>query len=193
MNDDVRSTKEQIRLRASARRKAMTRGEKQRLDFSIASKALGLWKLRESPCLLLYCSTAQEVDTRRLIERCWASGKTVALPRCQRDSDEMAFYVVRSWEELEPGLLSIPEPKEHCPPVPADTASVCIVPGLAFDRSGHRVGYGKGYYDRFLATYRGAAIGLVYECCLEAAIPQERFDRRTDIVVTEKEIYFCNN
>ncbi len=193
MNDDIRPLKQQIRRQALAKRRSMKRSEKQQLDFKIENRLLNLWKYRESPCLLIYCSTALEVDTRRLIERAWASGKTVALPRCKPETTDMDFFVVHAWDDLAPGLHAIPEPKEHCRPVPGDTASVCIVPALALDRTGYRTGYGKGYYDRFLASYRGATIGLVYDCCMEEEIPHGRYDRKVDIVVTDKDTYFCNN
>ncbi|MBQ9552881.1 MAG: 5-formyltetrahydrofolate cyclo-ligase [Clostridia bacterium] len=193
MNDDIRPIKQQIRQRAIALRKEMKRSDKQKLDFKIANKVLGLWKYRESPCILLYCSTLLEVDTRYLIERTWALGKTVALPRCRKDTNDMGFFIVRSWEDLEPGMLSVLEPKEHCLPLPDHTASICIVPGLAFDRAGYRTGYGKGYYDRHLSTYRGTTIGLSYGCCMEEEIPHGRYDRKVDIIVTENDTYFCNN
>ena len=193
MNDDIRPLKQQIRQRSLAKRRAMKRSEKQQLDFKIENRLLNLWKYRDSPCILIYCSMALEVDTRRLIERAWSSGKTVALPRCQAETNDMDFFIVRSWDDLQPGMLSIPEPKEHCRPVPGDTTSVCIVPALALDRTGYRTGYGKGYYDRFLASYRGVTIGLVYDCCMEEQIPHGRYDRRIDVIVTEKDTYFCNN
>ncbi len=193
MNDDVMQLKQQIRQRALACRRTLRRSEKQMLDFKLADRVLSLWKFRESPCLLVYCSKPTEVDTRRLIERAWSLGKTVALPRCRPDTVDLDFLVVCSWNDVAPGTLSILEPKEHCQPVPTDTASVCIVPGLAFDRSGNRIGYGKGYYDRFLTSYRGTTIGLIYDCCLEDDVPHERYDRKVDIVVTEKDTYFCKN
>lgn len=193
MNNDVTLHKQQLRQKALSARQAMKRSEKQIFDFKIADRVLGLWKFRESPCLLLYCSTALEVDTRRLIERAWALGKTVALPRCRPDTVALDFFVIRSWDDVEPGMLNIPEPKAHCRPLPEDMTTLCIVPGLMFDRAGHRIGYGKGYYDRFLSVYRGAAVGLVYERCMEEELPYERHDRTVDIVVTENDTYFCKN
>ncbi len=193
MNNDATIHKQQLRQKALSARQAMKRSEKQMLDFKIADRVLGLWKFRVSPCLLFYCSTALEVDTRRLIERAWALGKTVALPRCRPDTVELDFFVIRSWDDVEPGMLDIPEPKAHCRPLPEDMTTLCIVPGLMFDRAGHRIGYGKGYYDRFLSVYRGAAVGLAYERCMEEELPYERHDRTVDIVVTENDTYFCKN
>ncbi len=194
MNEDIRPAKRKIRERALSLRKEMSRAEKQRLDFKIENKVLNLWKFRESPTVLLYCSLPLEVNTKHLIERAWALGKTVALPRCVTDTSDMDFYIVRSWDDLEPGAYSIPEPKDGCPVFQGtSSASVCIVPALAFDREGYRTGYGKGYYDRFLAEYRGTTIGLVYQSCIEEAIPHGRYDRKVDLVVTENDTYFCNN
>ena len=193
MNNDATIHKQQLRQKALAARQGMKRSEKQMLDFKIADRVLGLWKFRESPCLLFYCSTALEVDTRRLIERAWALGKTVALPRCRPEPVGRVFFVIHAWDDVEPGMLDIPEPKAHCRPLPEDMTTLCIVPGLMFDRAGHRIGYGKGYYDRFLSVYRGAAVGLVYERCMEEELPYERHDRTVDIIVTENDTYFCKN
>jgi len=193
MNKDIRPIKKQIRERSLSMRKSMSRTEKQRMDFKIENKVLNLWKFRESPTVLLYCSLPLEVSTKHLIERAWALGKTVALPRCVKDTSDMDFFVVRSWDDLEAGAYSIPEPKERCELLQDSGVSVCIVPALAFDKAGYRTGYGKGYYDRFLAAYRGTTIGLVYQSCIEDEIPHGRYDRKVDIVVTENDTYFCNN
>ena len=96
----------------------------------------------------------------------------------------MTFYYVSSEDELEAGAYGIREPRAGLPSVPESEykGSVCIVPGLVFDREGYRVGYGGGYYDRFLANYTGDAIAPVRDGFLyDGALPRDEFDRKAKI------------
>ena len=90
--------------------------------------------------------------------------------------------------ELIPGSYSIPEPAADCETLTDLSGSICLVPGLVFDNEGYRVGYGKGYYDRFLSRYPFTKIGIVYSDLILDKVPRGRFDRRVDILVTERGI-----
>ncbi len=192
MIKDIRPEKNALREQSMDWRKQLSRGEKQRMDFKIQNKFLTLWKFREVTTLLVYCSKPLEVDTSIIIERALSIGKTVAAPRCVPGTRDMEFYIIKSCDDLEPGAFGVLEPNpEKCELLRDYTSSVCIVPALMYDNSGYRLGYGKGYYDRFLSAYNGACIGLGYSSLIKDYLPHGKYDRKVDIIVTEKDNYFC--
>ena len=149
-------TKEEARKQMSRMRRDMTPQERSRQNESIRRQILAdpVWK--EVSWFYPFVSYGTEVDTTGLIREVLAhpvQGRriNVAVPRV--NGKDMEFYQIRSMEELCPGYQGILEPALHCPPVEAKEG-LMLLPGLAFDRKGHRVGYGGGYYDRYLAKYR---------------------------------------
>lgn len=192
MINDIRPEKAALRNAAIEWRKSLSRSEKQRMDFKIQSKVMNLWKFREVSTVLLYCAKPVEIDTKLLIERASVLGKTVAVPRCVPGTREMDFYVITSFDDLEEGAFGVLEPiPEKCRKLTDFMSSVCIVPALVYDKQGFRLGYGKGYYDRFLSGYKGNCIGLAYSDWVKESLPHGKFDRKVDIIVTEKDNYFC--
>ena len=158
------------------------------MDTAIFERVVGMEQYRRCDMLLAYVSTADEIDTRQLISAALRDGKTVAVPRCVPDSRRMEFYRINDLSELAPGSYGIPEP----PPNPAQLVgdaspnSICIVPAFCYDREGYRLGYGGGYYDRFLPDYCGCAAGIAYSSCVVNHIPHGRFDCRVSLIVSEK-------
>ena len=133
------------------RRQLPGRPEKDRAIFQVIT---ALPQYRQARRLYLYVSTGEEPDTRQLLLAALQAGKEVYAPRCLERPGEMAFLRVTGEEDLAPGKFGIYEPDpRRCPPAPEGEEGLCLVPGLAFDRSGFRLGYGKGYYDRFLAAH----------------------------------------
>ena len=144
----------------------------------------------------IYVSTATEVDTRGVIDRAWQDGKTVAVPYC--GAHELELFELRDWSELRPGVLGILEPHDALRVVAgrhmaAGQVDLFLVPGLAFDRRGRRLGHGKGYYDRLLV--RAAAgvpkIALAFGWQLVDEVPTGRTDITMDVVVTEHEVHIA--
>ena len=192
MINDIRPEKKALRESALGWRKQLSRNEKQRMDFKIQNKFLTLWKFREVSTVLVYCSKPLEIDTSLVIDRALAMGKTVAAPRCVPDTRDMEFYIIKGKADLTPGAFGVMEPDpEKCELLRDYTSSVCVVPALVFDTEGFRLGYGKGYYDRFLSSYNGVCIGLAYSDFVKDNLPHGKFDRKVDIIVTEKDNYFC--
>ncbi len=192
MIKDIRPEKNALRASSLEWRKNLTRNEKQRMDFKIQNKFLNLWKFRDVRTVLVYCSKPLEVDTSFIIERALSVGKMVAAPRCVPGTRDMEFYIIRSRDDLVSGAFGVMEPDpEKCELLRDYTSSVCIVPALMYDRSGYRLGYGKGYYDRFLSAYNGACVGLGYSSLIKDDLPHGKYDRKVDIIVTEKDNYFC--
>ena len=140
----------------------------------------------QAQSVLLYAAQGSEIDLSTLARDAWEKGKTVAYPRCLDGQGHMAFYTVDAPERLVPGKFSIPEPDEHCPQWQAKGNVLCIVPALAVDAHGHRLGYGKGYYDRFLATFDGVWACAVYDVCVAKSLPHDALDVPMQYIIDGK-------
>lgn len=190
MTTDIRPVKMRLRKEAKEYRLSLSAEEKQRNDRKIANKLLNLWTFRDAQTLIAYMSTEIEVDTRYLIERAWELGKKVAVPRCVEGTRNMIFYYIDSFDDLENGAFGVMEPDpKKCLPVTDFDKSICVVPALVFDKKCFRLGYGKGYYDRFLAAFRGTAVGICYEGCRKDTVPHGKYDKSLDLFITENRIY----
>lgn len=191
MRIDLRVYKKQLRAEMRAFRKGMNeplRREKNRLIFQ---RLIRLPQYQQAKCIVTYVSTELEVDTRQLMERAWQDGKLVAVPRCVPGTRKMEMYYIRSMDDLEPGMYGIPEPNVDCLRCSDWKDSLCIVPAFCNDRKGYRLGYGGGYYDRFLSQYGGTTVGINYSECVRDEIHHGRYDVPIHILLTEREkIYF---
>ncbi len=161
-------------------RRDMPRQEKRVRDDRIFMRLLPL--LEECGGVFTYVSTETEVDTRRLLEWCFENGKPVFAP--VSGDTELTFYQVRGSDELKHGRFGISEPVNRDNPAAADSNSLCVVPALCCDRQGFRLGYGRGYYDRFLEGFPGRSVIICYSDFV-MEIPREPHDRRADLVITD--------
>ena len=166
-------------------------------DSSIESSLRSFSVFAEAPLVLTYVSREAEVGTRSLIESLLAEGRRVAVPRVDLEAHSMTFHEIDSLDELVPRTMRILEPPADAPALtePAQLAgSVCLVPGLVFDGAGHRVGYGGGYYDRFLAFYPGDKIGLARTTMISSnPLPTDGHDVPVDFIATEGAVWSCRN
>lgn len=186
---DIRPIKKKLRAEARAMRRSMSPEQKNLLDRKIKNRLLNTWAVREAQLVLCYVSTEIEVDTRAFITALLQMGKRVAVPRCEGEKSEMNFYYISSLEELSPGSFGVDEPDPQRSIMVGNTQnSVCIVPAFMFDKKGYRLGYGKGYYDRYLSRYDGSTIGICYEANLQEELFYGKYDRAVDLVVTDREI-----
>ncbi|OJU13029.1 MAG: 5-formyltetrahydrofolate cyclo-ligase [Clostridiales bacterium 43-6] len=186
---DIREYKNTLRELYKAKRQLLTHEEKQLLDTSIAHRVMKLYKYKQCKQLLTYVSTSIEVDTKAIIQQALKDGKRVGVPRCIPGTSEMEFYYITSLSDLSKGTFSVDEPDpETCEKITDFKDSFCIVPGLCFDFKGYRLGYGKGYYDRFLSDYHGDTLGICYANCVRQHLFHGRYDCRIDMLVTEKYI-----
>lgn len=186
---DIRPIKKEMRARAKEMRRSMSPEIKQSLDRKIKNKLLNLWAVREAHTVLCYVSTEIEVNTRGLITDLLKMGKRVAVPRCESDNGDMDFYYINSLSELSSGSFGVEEPDPQKNIMVGQTeGSVCIVPAFMFDKNGYRLGYGKGYYDRYLSRYKGATIGVCYSENLQQELYHGKYDRAVELVVTDREI-----
>lgn len=176
----ITEQKRQLRRELIQRRRSMPSEFRAAADMKIFERLVPY--LQECSGVFTYVSTEIEVDTRELISWCFRHGKTVAVP-VSGDS-ELTFYPISSFGELAVGRFSILEPVSRNAAAVPDKDSLCIVPALCCDRSGLRLGYGRGYYDRFLEGFPGKSVIICYSDFV-MEVPAELHDRRADIVVTD--------
>lgn len=181
--------KESLRKQCLARRRSIE--NKTELDSEIFHRLTRLEEIRSSEVIFVYVSSPIEVDTLRFIDWAIESGKKVAAPLCDTEKCLMSFYAFNSFDCLKKGAYKgIAEPDvKRCASAFADSKTVCLVPGLSFDKNGFRLGFGKGYYDRFLSDFSGITVGLCYDDFLCEKLPTDEFDKNVSVLVTEKEIY----
>ena len=190
---DIRAYKNELRRRMKEYRRSLLPEEKSARDREIIQMLEQMPAYRQAGLVLFYVSTPSEIDTHTAIRRALTGGKQVAVPRCIPGTREMEFWLIGSMEDLEPGSFGVLEPKTaQCIKLERPSrSSACILPGLAFDRYGHRLGYGAGYYDRFLARYPGKRIGLCYDACLLPRLSHGRFDLPVHWILTESGAHRC--
>lgn len=190
---DIRKYKQELRLRCRAKRTGLNAEEKAKLDKSVAENVRRLKEYRPAHTVLIYMSTPIEVDTVSIIKNAWEDGKRVAIPRCIPESRDMEFHYIDNIESLKPGTFGVLEPDPSLPIVNDFSGCLMIVPGMQFDMRGYRIGYGKGYYDRYMVRFTGISAGICYADELKPFMYHGRYDRHVDIVVTDKRIKTCNN
>ncbi|GAA0383232.1 5-formyltetrahydrofolate cyclo-ligase [Bacillus horti] len=153
------------------------------------------WK--KAPHVALYYSVEKEVDTLKIIKQAWLENKPVYLPKCNREDKTLTFYRVDSFEQLETVFYGIPEPiPEQCESISVEELRFIIVPGLAFDHAGFRIGYGAGYYDRTLEQTDPAAclVGLVFPFQLYLnRLPIDQHDRSVQLIYTIDGVIQCDH
>ncbi|WP_417118613.1 5-formyltetrahydrofolate cyclo-ligase [Olsenella phocaeensis] len=167
---------------------------RERLDAEIRAHLLALPTYAEAQLLLSYVPFRDEIDTRPIMERAWADGKRVALPRCVPGSVSLQFFEVTSLDGLRPGARGALEPPAEGEPLTTRQmlGSVCLVPGLVFDADGYRIGYGAGYYDNFLAVYPGTKVGLAHSMQVSGnPLPADEHDIAVDVLVSDGAVWSC--
>jgi 5-formyltetrahydrofolate cyclo-ligase len=186
-------TKSDLRQRLLEERAALSRDQVDGLSRGVVDnlRTLPLWSRLEE--VLIYAPIRNEVNTLPLLDELWERGVRILLPRCRRCAPgEMEWAPATCHMDLRPGSFAIPEPDpQTCPPEDPLRPDCIVLPGVAFDRSGYRLGYGGGFYDRFLGRAdlsRTAAIGLAFSFQLIDRLPRDPWDHPVDIVVTDKEI-----
>jgi len=186
-----------LRRQVLARRNRMTGREREEKSISISSRVMAIPEVNAARIILVYMHFRSEVQTTELINRITAAGKGLAIPLTRPEASQLTAVRITDPEtQVAPGYCGIPEPlpqlvkQAFCDPRTIDAVAV---PGSVFDRSGGRLGYGGGFYDRFLATAAPGAlrIGLAFELQVMDRVPVEPHDQFMDFVVTEEKLYDC--
>jgi 5-formyltetrahydrofolate cyclo-ligase len=162
------------------------------LSSRISRQVIGLPEVKNAKTISVYLHKGSEVRTDEIVAWCLSSGKRVIIPVTNRENRKLIFSELHNpATELHIGSFGILEPKpEFLRPIPLEEAEVVLVPGIAWDFQGHRVGYGGGYYDRSINSLRKhvLTIGLAYELQLVKQVPASRYDRAANKVVTERRV-----
>jgi 5-formyltetrahydrofolate cyclo-ligase len=153
----------------------------------ITKRVLGLPELERATTVLAFASIRNEVRTESLVQEIQRAGKRVALPRVV--DDELALHLIEPDTMLVEGAFSVPEPPGEAPQVPVDQVEFALVPALAVDPRGYRIGYGGGYYDKLLPTLDNAcACAVAYDFQLIPEVPELPFDVTVDVIVTDARV-----
>ena len=161
------------------------------LSDRICKRFLESDEYKNASSILMYRAYNNEVDTDPVLDAALASGKMVAFPRSEivNGEPEMCFYIVSDKDSFVSGYKGISEPDESCEKF-TGRADICITPGVAFDKACHRVGYGKGFYDRFLGKSDvGVVIGFAYDIQVADMIETDDTDISPSMVITETSVY----
>lgn len=190
MNGKSEIRKRLLGLRNSLSSEKITAG-----SGEIVTRLMRIEEIRKASMLMVYVSFGSEVMTDDLIRWGWGEGKRVVVPFCRPESREMTACRIDGFDELETGHYGIRAPKAgRRRPVSGGEIDVVIVPAVAFDRRGYRVGYGGGYYDRFLPECPNAVkIGAAFACQIIEEIPVGPYDVKMGCIVTEEEILIPEN
>ena len=184
---NVRKRKHELRARFKRYRAECPPELKKSLDAQLFERFTALEEYNSADVLFAYISQPIECDTSAIIADAFSSGRRVAVPRCGEKSGDMDFYYITSLGDLDPGKFGIMEPvPEKCEKAEDLSAGLCVVPGLCFDLQGYRIGFGKGYYDRFLQRFGGVTVGVCYYKCIQNDLPTGVYDKTVDILLTEK-------
>lgn len=182
-------SKQEFRRALKERRAGIPPEQKKEWDRAIVERIVASNEFQNAKTLLIYAPMEGEINLLPLVRVAWRRGLRVAFPKCDVATTTMRFYELLPSTQLVRGAYNIPEPPEEAPLCTPDRDTLCILPGLTFDPSGARLGYGKGYYDRFLADFEGVCVGAVYECMRVRTVPTEPHDRAVSLVFTERAAY----
>lgn len=189
---DEKLPKQQMRKQCLELRGELTAKERKASDVEIISRLLCTEEYSRADMILTYVSVGDEPDTIGLIHAAFANGKKVAVPKCM-SGNTMEFYLIASMDDLKEGKYGLLEPDESkCKKAELTESCICVVPGLAFDAKGYRLGRGGGYYDRFLKDFKGISMGVCYQDFFRLELEHQAFDVAVDIIVTENFVRVVN-
>lgn len=192
---EIREEKNAVRKKYKTIRADIPAEKKAALDESIRTRFLSLASFRFAETILFYAPLDAEIDIMPCAEAALALGKKVAFPRCHVETNTMTYHFVTDLSQLSVDSFGIREPDPSLPtfdPKKNKKGCICVVPALVYDKQGYRLGYGRGYYDRFLSDFNGTTIGPIYRSFIIDRVPRGRFDAHVDVLITEKGVISLN-
>lgn len=188
MPTDIVAQKTLLRKRQLALRTALSAQERAALDTALVREIAQHPAFLAADTLLLYAPVRGEPDLLPLFHAARERGMVCGFPRCE--GKEMHFHAVGALCELQEGRFGIPTPPKDAPVILPNDRTLCILPALAASKGGARLGYGGGFYDRYLARFRVHTLLGIYQILITDSVPLEPTDRPTDTVITEKGVIF---
>ncbi|MBQ8255013.1 MAG: 5-formyltetrahydrofolate cyclo-ligase [Clostridia bacterium] len=184
----LKEEKKKLREELLQLRGEISNDEREYAEAAVVSKLLSLASFRFAETVLLYYPIKGELNVLPIVDAAIKAGKKVAFPLCDAESSTMTYHVVSDISELKAGSYGIPEPNSELPlyTPSKEKNDLIIIPAVCFDRQGYRIGYGKGYYDRYMGSFGGTAVGVTFHKLLRPSVPRGRFDKHVSLIVTEK-------
>lgn len=180
-------SKKDIRKIIKERRSLLTKEKKENLDKLIFKKVVNSKEYKEAEFIFIFVSYDSEIDTHKIIKQAIVDGKKLCVPKVISLEEGMIVVQIKSFEDLEAGAYGILEPKDNTLKIDESLIDVSYLPGLAFDRKGGRIGYGGGFYDRFLRKTRknSKKIALGYSFQILEEVPMSSDDEFIDGIITD--------
>lgn len=183
------SSKKALRRKYKEIRSGFGKVYKNEAGRLICERLVRVEEFKSSTLILTYVSTENEADTSGIIKTALGLGKKVAVPLCNTQKHTMNFFVISSIDALVKGSYGIMEPNPDSSMKIDAADGFCVVPGLAFDTCGSRLGQGGGYYDRFLESFKGVTAGICFSAQLSAEpLICEKHDVKMNMIITENEV-----
>ena len=190
VNDPLQQAKKTLRATVLARRDAMLPAARTAASREILAKVCALPQYRDAKYVLTYMGFGSEIETQAFFLRIIADGKTAVLPRVDQATQSLILHSARHLSELLAGKWGIREPHPDAPTVSMSAIDFILMPGVAFDRSGNRLGYGRGYYDKAVLAANPALVRVTacFACQIVDQVPAGPLDQKVNIIITENEI-----
>jgi 5-formyltetrahydrofolate cyclo-ligase len=184
--NDLQMEKKAIRASVLAARDALAADARAIASTRVCEAIIASTPYKNATTLLAYMSFGTELSTENIIDHALARGKTLVLPRVDKAAQQLQLHRIRHLDELDSGIWGIREPRMDAEIVMPNEIDFILVPGVAFDSAGFRIGYGKGFYDKLLSTVNPASTRLsaAFDCQIIDAVPNEAHDQRVDIIIT---------
>lgn len=181
---NIGNMKQQIRDEILYKRAKLAETEKAPLDNAVTSYIEELPEFQNAKEVLIYIPIHGEVDATELFNK-YKEEKKFVLPRIIPKEKKLSLFEIETLDDLEKGTYNIPEPLTHLPQVTPEELDLAIIPGVAYEKNGHRIGYGGGFYDRLIKKLSCPTIGVAYDFQIVKNIEGEDHDEKVDILVTE--------
>ncbi|MFC1655393.1 5-formyltetrahydrofolate cyclo-ligase [Patescibacteria group bacterium] len=186
MNDAAQ--KDIIRKNINEKRKKLDPFNKNKFDRKIFEVLLQLPEWKNAKNILMYVSHSYEVDTHMLI-RTHLDEKNIVVPKTHKIDNTLILHKISTFNELKKGNFKILEPVSHTKKIDPKDIDLAVIPGVAFDLKGQRVGYGKAYYDNLIPNLNCRKIGLAYSFQIVDNVPAEKHDQPVDLLITEDQTH----
>lgn len=191
---DMEMDKKALRKQMLNRMKELSKPEFEQLSYEIARSLYSSPLWLQAKTIGITVSKPPEADTWQIIRKAWEDGKRVAVPKCIPHTKQMVFRELKSFRELESVYYGLWEPSpEKTDEVRSEEIETLIVPGLAYMKNGFRLGFGGGYYDRFLEHYKGRTVSLAFELQILNGFPVENHDKPVEMIITDQQVWASGN
>jgi 5-formyltetrahydrofolate cyclo-ligase len=190
----LEAEKKVLRNEMLKRLKILAKPEYEHRSYAIARKLYQnpLWL--QAKTIGITVSNPPEADTWQIIRKAWEEGKRVAVPKCLPKTKELVFRSLERFSDLESVYYGLWEPiEEKTEEIPGEKIDTLIVPGVAYIKNGYRLGFGGGYYDRYLESYKGNTLSLAFDFQVIKSLPVEDHDRPVEMIITDEQVWKTNH